>query len=97
MNDTPNNTPTLTVIEGGKGSEPDPLFVPLDVDTPEWDDLVFIARRHIRRTLDRINWAELGFEKTLDLMLEPDDVKTVVRLMQNAKLEIVLDYVDGDE
>ena len=58
------------------------------VDDVTFDDLCFIARRLMRTALAEIDWS--GLSGYAEGMVPPEDVSTVVKLMQNADIEIYL-------
>ena len=65
----------------------------LDPADLTWDDLCFIAERIMRTSLAKVDWAELR-PAAQTMAHEAEDVADIVRLMQNAKIDVI---VGGEE
>lgn len=91
MNDVTDITPrpTLTVIEGGADDS-------LDIDDPEMDDLIFIARRLVRRSIDQLDFSSF-YDGALDVLLDEADQSTVKGLLKNIKLHIEIPGFDYED
>lgn len=57
-------------------------------DEPDMDDLAFIARLFMQRTISKMDWS--GFKAMAETMVDESDAATIVKLMENAQVEVIV-------